>query len=158
MSKHVLDACCGGRMFWFDKHDDRAVYMDKRRFAGTCCDGRSVSVDPDVLASFEDMPFPDASFRLVVLDPPHLRCGPNSWTAQKYGRLEGDWRGSLRKGFSECFRVLEPGGILIFKWNEYQVPISEVLALTDEKPLFGHRSGKKRNTHWICYMKEADHG
>ena len=155
--KPVLDACCGGRMFWFDKHDDRAVCMDKRRYVGTCCDGRSVSVDPDVLANFEDMPFPDGSFRLVVLDPPHLRCGPGSWTAQKYGRLEGDWRGSLRKGFAECFRVLEPGGVLIFKWSECQVPVSEVLALADEKPLFGHRSGKKSNTHWICFMKEADH-
>lgn len=153
MTKPVLDACCGGRMFWFDKYDDRAVYMDKRCFVGTCCDGRSVSVNPDVLANFEEMPFPDASFRLVVFDPPHLRCGQNSWTAQKYGRLEGDWRESLRSGFSECFRVLEDQGVLIFKWNEYQVPLKEILALTDEKPLFVHKSGRKSQTHWICFMK-----
>jgi len=30
-SVSVLDACCGGRMFWFDKSDDRAVFVDKRR-------------------------------------------------------------------------------------------------------------------------------
>jgi len=27
----VLDACCGSRMFWFDKKDDRALFVDKRR-------------------------------------------------------------------------------------------------------------------------------
>jgi len=27
----VLDACCGSRMFWFDRQDSRAVFVDKRR-------------------------------------------------------------------------------------------------------------------------------
>jgi hypothetical protein len=27
----VLDACCGSRMFWFDKTDSRAVFVDNRR-------------------------------------------------------------------------------------------------------------------------------
>ena len=27
----VLDACCGGRHFWFDKKDGRALFVDKRR-------------------------------------------------------------------------------------------------------------------------------
>ncbi|MFX7021108.1 SAM-dependent methyltransferase, partial [Acinetobacter baumannii] len=31
--------------------------------------------------------------------------------------------------------------------------VSEVLALTDQKPLFGHISGKRSNTHWITFMK-----
>lgn len=26
----VLDACCGGRMFWFDQKDPRALFMDIR--------------------------------------------------------------------------------------------------------------------------------
>ena len=29
--KKVLDACCGSRMFWFDRHAARAVFVDKRR-------------------------------------------------------------------------------------------------------------------------------
>jgi SAM-dependent methyltransferase len=49
----------------------------------------------------------------------------------------------LRLGFAECFRVLRPGGTLIFKWNETQVPLKEVLALTPHKPLFGHPNGRK---------------
>ncbi len=39
------------------------------------------------------------------------------------------------------------------KWNETQIKVSEILALTDEKPLFGHPSGKRAATHWICFMK-----
>lgn len=29
-SPHVLDACCGSRMMWFDKTDSRAVFVDQR--------------------------------------------------------------------------------------------------------------------------------
>lgn len=28
--KKVLDPCCGSRMFWFDKHDSRAIFGDIR--------------------------------------------------------------------------------------------------------------------------------
>lgn len=31
MNKFVLDVCCGSRMFWFDRQDLRAVFVDKRR-------------------------------------------------------------------------------------------------------------------------------
>ena len=48
---------------------------------------------------------------------------------------------------------LVPGGFLIFKWNETDIKVSEVLKLTTEKPVFGHISGKRSNTHWICFMK-----
>lgn len=59
----------------------------------------------------------------------------------------------LRKGFSECFRVLKTNGTLIFKWNETDIPVKEILALTEYKPLFGHISGKRSNTHWISFIK-----
>lgn len=48
----------------------------------------------------------------------------------------------------------KPGGFLIFKWNETDIRVSEVLKLTTEKPVFGHISGKRSNTHWICFMKQ----
>lgn len=74
--------------------------------------------------------------------------------AKKYGRLFPSWRDDIRQGFKECFRVLEPYGVLIFKWNETQIKVSEILKLTDQKPLFGHKSGKQANTHWIAFMKK----
>ena len=71
----------------------------------------------------------------------------------KYGHLNGDWKDNIRKGFAECFRVLKHGGFLIFKWNETDIKVSEILKLTPVKPIFGHISGKRANTHWICFMK-----
>ncbi|EKP55354.1 hypothetical protein ACINNAV2_3011 [Acinetobacter baumannii Naval-2] len=103
------------------------------------------------------MPFKDETFHAVVFDPPHLvRAGDKSWLALKYGKLGENWKDDLAKGFSECFRVLKPNGMLIFKWNETQIKVSEILALTDQKPLFGHPSGKRANTHWIGFMKIGD--
>ena len=28
--KLILDACCGSRMFWFDKHNPNVLFVDKR--------------------------------------------------------------------------------------------------------------------------------
>ena len=72
MKKPILDACCGGRMFYFDKNDDRVLFQDIRNFETTLCDGRTFSVHPDVQADFTDMPYSDNSFSMVVFDPPHL--------------------------------------------------------------------------------------
>lgn len=148
-------------MFWFDRADCRALFVDKRReavFADTREGRRQIVVDPDIIASFGALPFADASFALVVFDPPHTFAGPASWTAKKYGRLEGAWRDEIRKGFEECFRVLCPLGTLVFKWNEHRVPVSTVLSLTPEQPLFGQRCGTTARTHWIVFMKAGKAG
>lgn len=74
--------------------------------------------------------------------------------AQKYSTLDKiTWKDDLQKGFKECFRVLKKHGVLIFKWNESDIPLKEVLSLTDYQPLFGHPSGKAMKTHWVCFMK-----
>jgi hypothetical protein len=64
----------------------------------------------------------------------------------------------LRQGFAECFRVLSPDGVLVFKWNETQVKVRDVLALTPVQPLFGHTSGRRGLTHWYVFMKPAAPG
>lgn len=154
MSAQVLDPCCGSRMMWFDKDDDRAVFGDIRSESVALCDGRTLQVSPDVQMDFRQMPFADETFRLVVFDPPHLnRVGPSSWTAAKYGALLPSWREDLAAGFAECFRVLKPGGTLVFKWSEVQIPLSRILELTDHKPLFGQRAGKTGKTHWVVFIK-----
>jgi len=150
----VLDPASSSRMMWFDKTDPRALFGDIRQETVDLCDGRVLEVAPDVVMDFRDMPFEDDTFYHVVFDPPHLKSlGADSWTAAKYGRLLPSWEDDLRLGFAECFRVLRPGGTLIFKWNEDQIPVSQILALTPEKPLYGHRSGKASKTHWIAFVK-----
>lgn len=150
----ILDPCCGSRMFWFDKAQQGVLFGDIRDEEHLLCDGRVLKVEPDVIMDFRSLPFEASSFRLVVFDPPHLtRAGFDSWMRAKYGILTGDWRDDLKRGFAECFRVLEHEGILIFKWNETQVLVSEILELAGQTPLFGHKSGKREKTHWICFMK-----
>lgn len=75
---------------------------------------------------------------------------------KKYGRLNKDtWRDDLRAGFIEAFRVLRPHGVLVFKWNETQIPVSQILALTDEKPAIWQRTGKSDKTHWVLFVKSG---
>ena len=100
------------------------------------------------------MPFDDESFRLVVLDPPHLRnLGCTSWLAQKYGVLLPTWETDIRAAFDECMRVLKAEGILIFKWNEEQIKIRQILDIIPYKPLFGHPTSNHGKTIWMCFMK-----
>ena len=154
MDKKILDPCCGSRMFWFDKENPDVLFGDNRELDTNLCDGRRLQIKPDVKMDFRDMPFKDRDFKLVVFDPPHLKqIGETSWMAQKYGKLGENWKEDIAKGFNECMRVLEPNGILIFKWNEQQIKVSEILSLIKYRPLFGHKSGKLQKTHWMCFMK-----
>lgn len=159
----ILDPCCGSRMMWANRQNPDVIFGDIRNETITVTDRshgnpdgtRTLMIEPDVLLDFRDLPYPDGQFRLVVFDPPHLvRAGAKSWLAAKYGKLSDNWRDDIRRGFAECLRVLEPGGILVFKWNETQVKVGEVLALCPIKPLFGHISGRKGLTHWLVFMTE----
>ncbi len=157
--KEILDACCGGKMFWHDKTNPHVLFQDRRRvkpiIVGKGKNARKFECDPDVVADFRNMPYPDNHFKLVVFDPPHLTSlGNNSYMAVKYGKLDKTtWKDDIRQGFSECFRVLKTDGFLIFKWNEYDIRLNEILKLTPYRPLFGHPSGKMQQTHWVCFMK-----
>lgn len=166
MNKKILDACCGGRMFWFNKQHPDALYVDKRVLERQIIwkgkgerEGQEVSfeVRPDVVMDFRSLDLPDQTFSLVVFDPPHIvekDTAKKGYQKIKYGALEPEtWKEDLRAGFAECFRVLKPDGVLIFKWNEVDYPVSEVLKLTPVVPLFGHKSGKASKTHWITFMK-----
>lgn len=148
------------------------LFQDIREVDTYLCGGRHFIISPDIKADFRSMPYPDNTFRLVVFDPPHLMrnvkgCSfddiysengtavPIGWQEIKYGSLGNeDWKETLRLGFKECFRVLVPGGFLIFKWNDTDKPVSEILKLTEQKPILGHLSGKRSNTHWILFMKD----
>ena len=156
--KPIIDVCCGGKMFWFDKDNKNVIFMDNREADTTLCDGRSFTVSPDIIGDFRNIPYPDNSFALVVFDPPHLiKVGQNSWLAKKYGRLNPyTYKDDLRQGFSECFRILKPDGVLVFKWNETDIKTNEIIRLSPIPPLFGHKSGKLNKTQWLVFFKERE--
>lgn len=154
--KFILDACCGGRTFWFDKTHKNTLYVDNNpRPCGYVKQRPNFNCSPDVVMDFRNLEFENNKFNLVVFDPPHLKSpGKNGWMNKKYGRLDRKtWKDDLKLGFKECFRVLKSKGVLIFKWNEMEIPLKDILELTSYKPLFGHTSGRQSKTIWVCFMK-----
>ena len=158
----ILDPCCGSRMMYFDKKNPDVTFGDIRsetisvtdRSHGNKNGKRIVKIEPDIKIDSRNLPYSNGEFNMVVFDPPHIvHAGSKSWLAAKYGKLGADWRDDLHQGFCECFRVLADNGTLIFKWNETQVPVSEILKIVPIQPVFGHISGKRANTHWLVFMK-----
>ena len=154
----ILDVCCGGKLFYFNKRHPDLITCDLRyeenlQFAGN----RVVNIIPDVVADFRNLPFKNESFSLVVFDPPHFkRIGVTSYMSKKYGKLPDDWQSLIKIGFDECWRVLKTNGTLIFKWNTNQISMQAVLSCFSQMPLLGHRTTKNLETHWIVFFKAND--
>lgn len=58
--KIILDACCGSRMFWFDKKNPNVLFIDNRSETVTAKDRdkiRTIEVNPDVIADFTNSKF-----------------------------------------------------------------------------------------------------
>ncbi len=157
--KFILDATAGFRMMWFDKHHPNTLYLDQRP-----------ECEPDIVGDFRDLKqFQDETFKLIVFDPPHLlkKQGVQPMHLERcFGVLRADtWREDLQSAFKELWRLLQPYGILIFKWTNYSVMSNEVLELFSEKPLFyqvsASRDRKSSANHrvrevqtlWFCFMK-----
>ncbi len=156
-NKFILDACCACKAFWYNKNHPNTLYIDIREEKkGFVKQRKKLEVKPDYIMDFRKMDFPDKSFKLVVWDPPHMRTlGQTSMFRKKFGCLNVEtWPKDLKQGFDECWRVLEDYGVLIFKWNDCEIPFESVLKLFKVKPLFGSVLKNKMNsTHWVCFMK-----
>lgn len=144
-------------MFWYDKHEPHTTYMDVRKAVYTALDRgkeRRIQIDPDVQADWHNIPFSANTFDLVVFDPPHLvRAGKTSWLAKKYGTLDlVTWQHDFRQAFKEIMRVLKPTGTLLFKWNEDQIPMSEVVKAFGQSPILGDMRSK---TKWSVFIKNG---
>lgn len=63
--KKIIDVCCGGRMFWFDKQNPNVEFCDNRKFKTTLCDGREFEVNPDTVCDFTQLPFKNNSLQIL---------------------------------------------------------------------------------------------
>jgi tRNA G10 N-methylase Trm11 len=153
MSKQILDVSCGAKRFYFDKGNNLVHFNELHPREEN---------PPDTNFDFTDIPFPDASFYHVVFDPPHLKeTEIKSKTALDYGFLpKENWQEVLKKGFSECWRVLKPGGTLNFKWSTRDYKVSVLIDLFSDiaTPVYGTkiRHSKNSTSLWITYFKEVE--
>lgn len=153
----ILDACCGGRMWWWDKEHPLALYLDARNLApGARADRPNWEISPDVVGDFRELPFEDEAFQLVLFDPPHIvRRTPSGNVATQYGALHPDTeQDDLRRGFVECWRVLTPGGTLVFKWAG---ALDRVEPHFPAPPIVGTRNTPRGSlglgTRWVVFYK-----
>lgn len=154
--KLILDACCGGRTFWFDKKHPDTLYIDNEpRSKGICKERPEFNCTPDIVMDFRQLPFAEETFWHIVWDPPHLlNLMATSIMRKKYGTLQKEtWQADMQKGFDELWRVLKTNGTLVFKWSEGSIPVSKVLSLFPETPLYGHPTAKHGKTKWMVFVK-----
>ena len=143
-------------MWWWDKAHPLAVYMDRRQLPpGSTPNRPNWCCQPDVLGDFRAMPFDDESFQLVLFDPPHeVRTSEPGNVRTHYGWLHPDTeQDDLRLGFSECWRVLRPGGTLVFKWAG---KLDRVKPHFPAPPVVGNRivrSTSGLGTRWLIFYK-----
>jgi SAM-dependent methyltransferase len=167
MKENILDATCGGRSIWHtdNKNRDDVLYIDKREeepgFTGQ--ENRTFSIEPDEVQDFRDLPYDDSSFDLIVFDPPHVirengMQNLSGYIDKSYGALHAEtWQADLRNGFEELFRVLEDGGVLIFKFANRAADFREVLDLAPTDPLFGTMTDQDSNceNRFFVFQKNA---
>jgi len=160
----ILDATCGSRMMWFEKDDPETVYLDIRRgrFDTPTAFNKQAIIEPTVQADNRALPFKDDVFDLVLFDPSH-HFGRKARLALHiaYGFINPySWHWDINLAAKEFFRVLRPGGFLVFKWSSHDIPLKKVLPLIPAKPLFGSKTlvAERQSTHWIIFRKDHRSG
>jgi len=161
----ILDATCGGRMFWQHATPSNVLCLDAR-----------VSVHPDIVARDEYLPFRNSSFNVIYFDPPHNH-GPGGFFKERYGGFGSydDLRQLYHHACQEFARVLETSGYLFVKLTrtaqlrgskhhegllESQMPYrfsqyASVAGFTLERMRHTPSRGSSRNAHvyWMRFRK-----
>ena len=160
----MIDLCCGGRHWLFDKDPEDCLFMDIRSVRkGTIELQPNWSVDPDLIGSYTDIPFDDSTFRYVFWDIPHA-IKLSGIIGMKYGQLGESWRSDIEQGFREIHRILEHRGALIFKFADTSISHKEIMKCLpiDEiglKPILGTPTKKGVNNTLFWFFvnyKEGD--
>ena len=154
--KPNIDVTAGYRMMWPNKNPPNMIFMDKNKESQRA---------PDILATWEYMPFRDNVFETVFFDPPHKlgrTTGRGHWATPSNKNYYGidisktKFRTGVYKGSREFLRVANR---LCFKWNDIELMVERVMTLfpkTWEK--INHLvidKGLKTGTltHWVTFIK-----
>lgn len=143
----ILDLSAGRRAVWFNKRHPLAVYLDKR-----------AEVLPDFVCDTTLIPDEvGRDFDLIVYDPPHMNCGPNSNMSKVYGyHTTAEILTSIAGSGREAHRVTKENALMALKWNNHDIKLERVFALLPQwEPLFGHltKDGPRSQTYWVMLRR-----
>jgi hypothetical protein len=143
----ILDLSAGNRAVWYNKNHPLALYLDKRE-----------SVKPDIVCDTRNLPESvGKDFDLVVFDPPHKNCGPNSNMSKCYGHhTTTEILDTIKKTSKEAHRVTKKNALMALKWNTSDIKLKRVFDLMPQwEPLFGHltKNGPRSQTYWVMLRK-----
>ncbi len=146
----ILDLTAGNRAIWFDKKHPLATFLDRR-----------AEVSPDIICDTTAIP-PEVGggYDLIVYDPPHMNCGPNSDMSKSYGNhTTFEILENICKTGKEAARVSKPRALMALKWNTHDIRLDRVFKLLgDWEPLFGqvtkfaHRHASQ--TYWVMLLRK----
>lgn len=144
----ILDLSAGRRAIWFNKAHPLATYLDKRKEVG-----------PDIVCDTREIPKEAGSgFDLVVWDPPHMNCGPNSNMSKVYGyHTTAEILDTIEKTAVEAHRISKRNALMAFKWNTHDIKLARVFKLMPQwEPLFGHltKDGPGSQTYWTMFKRK----
>lgn len=145
----ILDLSAGRRAIWFNKAHPLALYLDKRP-----------EVSPSIVCDTREIPSSVGSgYDLLVWDPPHMNCGPNSNMSKVYGyHTTAQILELIEKTGSEAFRVSKENALMALKWNNHDIRLQRVFDLLPQwEPLFGHltKDGPGSQTYWAMLKRRS---
>lgn len=143
----ILDLSAGRRAVWFNKTHPFATFIDRRS-----------EVEPTIVADSTNLPAEVGTrFDLVVFDPPHANCGPNSNMSKVYGHHTTKQILGLIEGTGrEAHRVTKRDALMALKWNDHDIRLQRVFDLLPNwEPLFGHltKDGPRSQTYWAMLRR-----
>lgn len=143
----ILDLLAGRRAIWFNKAHPLAVYLDKRE-----------EVKPSLVCDTRDIPAEAGSgHNLLVWDPPHMNCGPNSNMSKVYGyHTTAEILDTIEKTGREAHRISADNALMALKWNTHDIRLQRVFDLLPNwEPLFGHltKDGPGSQTYWVMLRR-----
>lgn len=149
MKMKIVDLSAGNRAIWFNKKHPLCTYLDKR-----------AEVDPDIVCDTNEH-IPGSGYNLIVWDPPHMNCGPNSNMSRVYGyHTTQEILETIRKTGARIYEHSSKNALMALKWNSHDIGLDRILKLIPMwEPLFGHQTkdGPGSQTYWVM-LKRRESG
>lgn len=149
--KRILDLSAGARAVWHNKNHPLALYLDRR-----------AGVRPDIVCDTRNIPESvGKGFDLVVWDPPHANCGPNSKMSKRYGHhTTAEILDTIEKTALQAWNITSPGAFMAFKWSSRDIRLQRVFDLMPMwEPLFGHltKNVPRSQTCWTLFLRRDEY-